>query len=211
MKPDPKARANLRAIKFAIAGGALATLVLTQCTSTEPGATSSSVEDATAGKTSSTSVEAWEVVYRALQHPRCLNCHPAGDAPLQGDQSLPHQQNVQRGPDGHGLYAMRCETCHQGQNLPGEHMPPGAPTWHLPSKAMPLVFEGKSSGELCRQLKDPKRNGGKSMQQILDHIDHDPLVMWGWEPGNGRAPVSVPHAELVKAVRTWIDHDCGCP
>ncbi len=29
-------------------------------------------------------------------HPRCQNCHPAGDAPLQGDDSHPHAQNVKR-------------------------------------------------------------------------------------------------------------------
>jgi hypothetical protein len=23
-------------------------------------------------------------------HPRCVNCHPAGDAPLQGDNMRPH-------------------------------------------------------------------------------------------------------------------------
>src|SRR5262249_39436492 len=41
-------------------------------------------------------------VYKVLTHPRCLNCHPSGDAPLQGDDSHPHLQNVQRGGDGKG-------------------------------------------------------------------------------------------------------------
>jgi|SoiMethySBSTD1v2_1073268.scaffolds.fasta_scaffold40277_5 hypothetical protein len=157
------------------------------------------------------SLGAWDVVYQALQHPRCMNCHPAGEAPLQGDSSLPHAQNVQRGAMGHGRYALRCDACHQEANLPGPHLPPGAPGWHLPRRDEPLVFEGRSSAELCRQLKDPERNGHKSLEELFAHVDHDPLVLWGWSPGEGRTPVKVSHLELVAAMRAWIDGGCDCP
>src|SRR5215468_12386787 len=66
-------------------------------------------------------------VYKVLMHPRCMNCHPSGDAPLQGDDSHPHAQNVKRGPDGKGKYALKCANCHQLTNLRGENMPPGNP------------------------------------------------------------------------------------
>ena len=154
---------------------------------------------------------AWSVVYEVLQHPRCLNCHPAGDVPLQGDDSRPHAQNVQRGPDGHGLFAMRCDACHQKQNGPDAHLPPGAPTWNLPHPSAPLVFEGVSRGDLCRQLQDPARNGGKKMAEVLHHVAEDGLVLWGWEPGPGRTPVPISHAAFVSAMKTWIDAGCGCP
>lgn len=154
---------------------------------------------------------AWDVVYRVLQHPRCLNCHPLGDVPLQGEHSVPHAQNVQRGPEGKGLFAMRCSACHHTQNAPGTHMPPGAPHWQLPHPDAPLVFEGRSSAELCRQLKDPARNGGKSPEEILHHVAEDALVRWGWEPGEGREPVPVPHARFVAAMRTWVESGCDCP
>src|SRR5262245_44762532 len=67
--------------------------------------------------------------YKVLMHSRCMNCHPVGDVPLQGDDSHPHTQNVQRGPDGKGKYAVKCANCHQETNLPGENMPPGNPNW----------------------------------------------------------------------------------
>src|ERR1700683_4217247 len=102
-------------------------------------------------------------VYRVLTSPRCQNCHPAGDAPLQGDDSHVHIQNVKRGPDGHGLYGMRCDTCHQAANLPGPHMPPGNPKWSLVPAKMKMVFVGRPTGDLCRQIKDPKQNGGRSL------------------------------------------------
>jgi len=43
---------------------------------------------------------------KVLQHPRCLNCHPAGDRPSQGT-GYPHQPPVQRGADGLGVTTMR--------------------------------------------------------------------------------------------------------
>ncbi|MGC1543034.1 MAG: hypothetical protein WA772_01780, partial [Candidatus Acidiferrales bacterium] len=46
--------------------------------------------------------------WTVFNSPRCRNCHPAGDAPLQGDDSHVHIQDVKRGPDGHGVYSMKC-------------------------------------------------------------------------------------------------------
>ncbi|MFN0009387.1 MAG: hypothetical protein ACKVXR_15895 [Planctomycetota bacterium] len=154
---------------------------------------------------------AWGLVYEVLQHPRCLNCHPAGDVPLQGDDSRPHAQLVQRGRDGRGRFAMRCTDCHPAQNSPDAHGPPGAPGWQLPHPEVPLVFEGLSPGDLCRQLKDPARNGGKKMAEILHYVAEDELVLWGWDPGVGRTPVPISHAAFVAAMKAWIDAGCGCP
>ena len=45
---------------------------------------------------------------KVLTHPRCVNCHPAGDRPHQGDDSRLHQPPVARGVDGLGTATMRC-------------------------------------------------------------------------------------------------------
>src|ERR1700758_671588 len=47
---------------------------------------------------------------KVLTHPRCVNCHPAGDRPRQGDVRRLHQPPVARGDDGFGVPAMRCPT-----------------------------------------------------------------------------------------------------
>ena len=39
---------------------------------------------------------------KVLTSPRCMNCHPAGDHPLQGDDHHIHQPPVWRGADGAG-------------------------------------------------------------------------------------------------------------
>jgi len=150
-------------------------------------------------------------VYKVLTSPRCQNCHPAGDAPLQGDDSHVHLQNVRRGVDGHGVTAMRCDTCHQDRNLPGAHLPPGNPKWSLPPPEHKMVFVGRAPGALCRQLKDPKQNGGRSLEALFDHVAHDDLVGWGWNPGDGRSLPPLSRDDMAAAMRTWIDGGAACP
>jgi mono/diheme cytochrome c family protein len=150
-------------------------------------------------------------VYKVLMHPRCMNCHPSGDSPLQGDDSHPHAQNVKRGDDGKGKYALKCANCHQDTNLPGANMPPGNPTWHLPAKKMPLVFQGKSPRELADQLKDPKRNGGKTLGQLVEHVSHDELVLWAWKPGDVRTKPPLSHEEFVMKFREWVEKGAASP
>ena len=43
------------------------------------------------------SVALFEEAGKVLQHPRCMNCHPATDRPSQTDQMRPHQPLVVRG------------------------------------------------------------------------------------------------------------------
>ncbi len=158
-------------------------------------------------------LRAFETVREVLQHPRCQNCHIPGDAPLQYDQGLPHAMNVQRGHDGHGAAGMNCSSCHQDRNLPAEYgprAPPGAPNWHLPPENMKMVFINLSPAELCRVLKDPARNGGKTAGQLLEHVAEDKLVLWGWDPGGQRTPVPVPHAQFVGAFKSWVAGGMAC-
>jgi hypothetical protein len=150
-------------------------------------------------------------VYRVLTSPRCQNCHPVGDAPLQGDDGHVHLQNVKRGADGHGVTAMRCDTCHQSANLPGAHMPPGNFKWALTPPADKMVFVGRSPAALCRQIKDPKQNGGRSLEKLLDHVANDDLVGWGWNPGDGRTLPPFSRQDTVAQMKIWIEGGAACP
>jgi hypothetical protein len=156
------------------------------------------------------SINAFREVKRVLLSPRCVNCHPKGDSPLQGDLGRPHNMLVQRGADGHGVTTMRCDACHQTTNSREPHGPPGAPEWHLPPEQTPMVFEGKSDAELCVQLKDKSQNGGKSLAQLVEHAEV-PLVKWGWNPGSGRTVPPISHEEFVKYTKTWIALGAHCP
>jgi len=163
---------------------------------------------------SAAGLAAFEIVRQVLQHPRCQNCHPAGDAPLQGDDSHVHAQNVYRGKDGRGDVGEECTTCHGPANPPsayGAHVPPGNEKgWHMPPEDMKLVFAGVAPRALCEQIKDPARNGGKDMAALRAHLD-DPLVTWAWSPGFGRAPVSIPRDQFLAAWGAWARAGAPCP
>lgn len=156
------------------------------------------------------SVKAFEKVYTVLMSPRCVNCHPKGDIPLQGDDSHLHQMMPQRGADGKGLYAMKCANCHQPENTLGIHMPPGNPNWHLPTADMKMIFEGRSPHELAQQLVDPEQNGHKDMKALIEHAD-DGLVLGGWNPGEGLKLPPMSHAEFKKAWIEWIEKGAYAP
>src|SRR5438477_3495029 len=98
---------------------------------------------------------AFKSMLPVLHHPRCMNCHTAGDFPRQGDDGHPHAMNVRRGPLGQGVTAQKCSTCHQDHNLAGLHMPPGAPEWQLPPRATPMIWSGLTDRQLCELIKDP--------------------------------------------------------
>ncbi|RYZ30128.1 MAG: hypothetical protein EOP49_40075 [Sphingobacteriales bacterium] len=161
-------------------------------------------------KDSVASVKAFKDVYKVLMSPRCMNCHPKGDIPLQGDKSVLHSMQPKRGKDGKGLSAMKCMNCHQPSNSPGLHTPPGNPEWHLPPADMKMVFERKSPHELAKQLIDPNRNGHKDMAKLIAHAD-DGLVLAGWNPGEGRTVPPLTHAQFKKAWITWLETGAYAP
>jgi hypothetical protein len=145
---------------------------------------------------------------RVLTHPRCMNCHPAGDRPRQGDARRLHEPPVARGPDGHGTETMRCDTCHQKANFdPGRV--PGHPQWHLAPREM--AWEGKTIAEICAQIKDPARNGGRKPEDLIAHIGKDTLVGWAWAPGYGREPAPGTQDEAGALVEAWVKSGAACP
>jgi hypothetical protein len=147
-------------------------------------------------------------IAKVLQSPRCRNCHPAGDAPLHGDAGTPHSMHVSRRTNDAGV---PCTTCHRGENQPFEHGPPGVPGWRMPVRDTPLVFEGLSVAELCGRVKDPKRNGGRNPEALVEHMEHDPFVLWAWSPGPGRTVPPMKHDELVTHVKRWVEAGAPCP
>lgn len=157
---------------------------------------------------------AFATIHDVFQHPRCRNCHIEGDAPLQFDESTLHTMGVARGPDGHGAPGLPCASCHGEANAPasyGPHAPPGAPHWGLPPPDQKMAWIGLPPSQLCEMIKDRSRNGDRDLAALLKHVAEDKLVLWGWEPGGERAPVSVPHAEFVAQFKTWVDAGGPCP
>lgn len=145
---------------------------------------------------------------KVMTSPRCVNCHPRGDRPLQTETGRLHQPPVERGTDGFGTVNARCGTCHQGANFDPAGMP-GHALWHLAPREM--AWQGKTVGEICVQIKDPTRNGGRTLVQIHDHMTNDSLVGWAWAPGFGRTPAPGTQKELGALLDAWIKTGAVCP
>jgi hypothetical protein len=146
--------------------------------------------------------------HKVLSHPRCVNCHPSGDIPHNGDALALHDMPVIRGPENKGVVGMECTGCHQDRNQEMIRVP-GAPKWALAPREMAWV--GKTAGQICEQLKDRARNGGKSLEEIAHHAEKDELVAWGWSPGADRTPAPGTQAKFGALVRAWIEAGAACP
>jgi hypothetical protein len=153
---------------------------------------------------------------KAIMNPRCMNCHPADDHPTQGNDMHPHVPAVTRGANGGGVPGNSCGACHLDRNvdlLAGQQTTfrsiPGHARWGL--APIEMAWQGRSVGDICRQLKDPQRNGGRSLALLHEHLAKDDLVGWGWNPGPGRDPVPGTQAGLGELIQAWIDSGAECP
>lgn len=158
------------------------------------------------------SVALFQEMGKVLTHPRCVNCHPKADSPLQGDAMTPHSPPVTRGAGGMGAPGMQCTTCHGPTNVTftnGTGSIPGHARWSL--APIEMAWEGKSLRQICEQLKDPERNGGKTLGELQEHNAHDELVGWGWNPGFGRTPAPGTQAQFGDLTKAWIDSGAKCP
>jgi hypothetical protein len=173
-----------------------------------PHALASPERFAAIGDTNARSAAMFSELGKVLTHPRCVNCHPAGDRPRQTDTGRLHQPPVWRGADGHGLPAMRCSICHGEANFEPGRMP-GHPEWHLAPRAM--AWEGKTLAEICAQIKDPARNGGRKLEDLIHHIGEDTLVGWAWAPGYGRGAAPGTQKQAGALVEAWVKTGAACP
>jgi hypothetical protein len=150
---------------------------------------------------------------KVLQSPRCVNCHPVTRQPTQGDDLHPHEPLMFAGPGDHGVPGLPCKSCHGPTNFAtlasSIKSIPGNPHWGLAPASM--AWRGKSLSEICIQVKDVARNGGRTLADIHEHISEDPLVGWAWNPGAGRVPAPGTQAEFGELIEAWIGTGAHCP
>jgi hypothetical protein len=117
------------------------------------------------------------------------------------------------GSEGRGPAGLGCNTCHQAENVltHGGSIAsiPGDPHWSLAPASM--AWQSQSLGEICRQLKDPARNVGRSLEQIHTHMAEDHRVGWGWRPGPERVPAPGTQQGFGQLIGAWIESGAACP
>ncbi len=168
--------------------------------------------------TTAAGLAAWDQVYSVLISPRCINCHTATNYPQQGDDRHRHFANVIRGPDGHGVPALNCVSCHQDRNADNTGLPGGL-NWHLAPLSMQwqdVNDRPLSSAAVCRTVTDRSKNENMDGPALLKHHEAAQLVLWAWNPGRRpdgtlRTTPPLSHQEFVAATRTWVEAGTPCP
>lgn len=159
------------------------------------------------------SVALFEEMSRIITSPRCMNCHPRDNIPRQGDDMHLHRPAVARGAEDAGIAGLHCTACHGQQKtafLGSKGSIPGHQPWRLAPLSMGWV--GLSRGEICQQLKDLKRNGGRSLEDIVKHHATDQLVESAWHNGEvNRASLPGDQKAFAELTRAWVDTGAACP
>ena len=156
----------------------------------------------------------WDKIYQVFSHPRCANCHvpddnlPRWSGPNYGETRV-HGMHITGGKSRIGVETVMCSTCHAHSNSAEPHGPPGAPVWML--APVEMLWWQQSSKQICEQIKDPARNGGRTLDDVAHHIEEDELVHWGWEPGIGREPAPYSAQETAEFVTLWANAGAPCP
>ncbi len=164
---------------------------------------------------------AWERVHAVVSHARCVNCHvgednvPIWSGPSYGE-TRPHGMNINAGVSRIGIEYLPCSTCHATAttpNLDAHAAPHAGHPWML----APVEFQwnGRTGPEICRQLRDPARNGERDGAALVEHVVHDAeahaFITWAFVPGGGReAPPGTMQDHLDDMV-IWTAAGMPCP
>lgn len=159
---------------------------------------------------------AWERIFAVVSHPRCANCHvgadgrPAWDNLGYGATRL-HGMNIVAGESRIGAENIPCRTCHIGAAGTND-VPHAAPqvddAWRLPP--IELAWRGKSSAEICAQLRDPETNDGFEPAELIEHVSSSAFVAYGFTPGAGRESAPGTLDDLTRDFEIWTAAGMPC-
>ena len=163
----------------------------------------------------------WRKFYEIASHPRCANCHVGADnrpmwsGPSYG-KTRRHGMNINAGESRIGAESVPCSACHTTLKQPDPranaqpHTPPKvAMAWQL--APVEAAWFGKSSAYICEQIKDPARNGDRSIRDVAAHLDHDLILHWAWQPGGNRQPAPYSLQEAMDFLMKWAAAGAPCP
>lgn len=164
---------------------------------------------------------AWGRIFEVTSHPRCANCHTgASDRPMWSGPSYGrtrvHGMNIQAGESRMGLEYVPCSTCHTTKDGDWDNanaQPHAAPRVAMFWQLAPVEADwfGRSSEQICAQLRDPEQNGDRDMMALAAHLDHDLILHWAWAPGGGREAAPYSLQEHVNDILAWGVAGMPCP
>ena len=115
-----------------------------------------------------------------------------------------------------GAETLSCNACHQSATRPNT-VPHAPPHTGMDWRLAPVEFQwtDRTSAEICAQMRDPDRNGGRDAPGLIDHILHDAeligFISWSFNPGAGRDPAPGSLQEHLEDMATWTAAGMPCP
>lgn len=166
-------------------------------------------------------LDAWSRIYEVTSHPRCANCHTGpSDQPIWSGPSYgttrPHGMNIRAGESRIGAEYLACSTCHTIKDEDWDNannVPHAAPRVAMDWSLAPVEAHwfGRTSSQICNQLRDPELNGDRDMQELAEHLGHDLILHWAWSPGGGREPAPYSLQEHIDDLLEWGVAGMPCP
>lgn len=170
--------------------------------------------------TQSDGLAAWDRLHAVFSHPRCSNCHVDEAAvPLWTETAISpkriHGMHITGGESRIGAETLPCGTCHITSDRP--NLIPDAPPhtgmdWQL--APVEFLWVGKTSAEICAQVRDPDRNGDRDGAALIEHITHDAdvggFIAWGFDPGPGREAAPGDMQSHLDDTIQWIAAGMPC-
>jgi hypothetical protein len=163
---------------------------------------------------------AWDSIHTVLSHPRCLNCHVGADnVLLWGTVEAPdriHGMAINAGESRIGAETLSCNACHQTSTRPNT-VPHAAPHTGMNWRLAPVAFQwtDRTGAEICAQMRDPDRNGGRDEAGLIEHILHDAelfgFITWSFDPGAGREPAPGSLQAHLEDMAVWTAAGMPCP
>ncbi|GAB2176792.1 hypothetical protein [Dongia sp. agr-C8] len=166
-------------------------------------------------------LEAWKRIEAVVTHPRCANCHVDANAvpiwtPAGETKNRVHGMNIHGGESRIGAELIPCATCHVTSttaNDPAPAPPHAGIDWQL--APVEFLWFGQSGATICAQLRDPKRNGGRDAEGLIEHLRHDAslsgFIPRAWAPGEGRTTPPGTFEDHVRDIALWGAAGQPCP
>ena len=166
-------------------------------------------------------LEAWERIHAVVSHPRCVNCHTdARNLPMwsgpEFSEDRPHGMNIHADDSRIGAETLPCQTCHVTSTRPNT-VPHAAPHAGMEWRLAPVEFLwfGVPGADICKQIRDPARNGGRDGKGLVEHILHDAsekgFITWGFDPGAGREAAPGGMQAHLDDTLAWVAAGMPCP
>ena len=154
-------------------------------------------------------------VAKVVTHPRCMNCHPAGEHPTQGNDQHEHMPPTCAARPASASPGVLLGLPHREELHAGRHRRDATRAFRAiragSSRRSRWRGRASRSARSASSSRTRSATAARSLALLHEHFAKDDLVAWGWAPGEGREPAPGTQQQLGELAQAWIDTGAECP